>query len=460
VNTNQSSKKSHLIVDGANDMSDTPEAVDPEAPAASAAEPINQATAGTPAQQPQQTTNYFDQFDKDEDSTWSKVAERRRLNSIDGYYRGTLLGHLDLERMKTINHLRHEGISDDNIVERIGLIPVAVSPGQTSEQINAAIKQWLDEQDTGFDTVIADLVHYDLMRGAGSAHELAAALVGQIEGGLQAPAELLIGAGIRTGAWGLRLLKAAAPHVGFRGALDTVAHNLIHAGVWEEFDSDRRAKSAAAAMLGGTPAGGKVPLPAPQEPAANVKPSAGQEPPGTDAFNRAPEQPGTTPAAPTEKVNPAPVTSNAEIDSIVGEVPYGGDDSPLSKMAIEYRLGNNISEGRNVAVFEYKVGEGNERSYIVRASTRETKHAERTIGAKLLSDPNFDPDKVVNIYSELQPCTLPFSECKKYIARHFPNARVTWSFEYGDTAESRAAGMEALRRAVRKLYQPELDLRR
>jgi hypothetical protein len=354
--------------------------------------------------------------------------------------------------MKTINHLRHEGISDDNIVERIGLIPVAVSPGQTPEQVRAATKRWLDEQETKFDTVAADLIHYNLMRGSGSAYELAAALGGQIEGALQAPAELLIGASMRAGTSALRLLKASTSHAAIRGALDTFVHNLVYPGVQQEFDLDRRAKSAAAAMLNRASAGGNLPVAAPRESAVTTKPGVGQELAGTNAPESPQRQEITTSPAPFESIDP-PSTANDKVDATEGQIPYKWG---LSNAAVVYRRTNkDIGGGRNVAVFEVEIGE--QRFRIARASKKNATHAERMV-AEELTRLKIEPDQVTRIYSELQPCTLPRRRCQAYIARNFPNAYVTWSFEYGPTRESRERGKRALRRAVRNLDQDQLGL--
>lgn len=52
------------------------------------------------------------------------------------------------------------------------------------------------------------------------------------------------------------------------------------------------------------------------------------------------------------------------------------------------------------------------------------------------------------IYSELEPCNVPGGYCSNWIDRTFPQADVTYSFEYGDDVASRRAGVDALRDAV------------
>lgn len=61
------------------------------------------------------------------------------------------------------------------------------------------------------------------------------------------------------------------------------------------------------------------------------------------------------------------------------------------------------------------------------------------------------PSDVLRIYSELEPCSVPGGYCAAWIARTFPGARVTWSFEYGTDVASRRAGVAALQEALERL---------
>jgi hypothetical protein len=126
-----------------------------------------------------------------------------------------------------------------------------------------------------------------------------------------------------------------------------------------------------------------------------------------------------------------------------GQIPYGSSD--LSQKAITYRQAEGVTGGRNVAVFEYKASDGSLQT-VAAASERGVGHAER-IAADQLSDMGVQPSQVTRIYSELQPCNVPGGYCAPFIARTFPQAEVTWSFEYGATPESRAAGVAALKAA-------------
>jgi RHS repeat-associated protein len=130
-----------------------------------------------------------------------------------------------------------------------------------------------------------------------------------------------------------------------------------------------------------------------------------------------------------------------------GQIPYASSD--LSQEAIAYRVANKITGGRNVSVYEYQAADGSLQT-IARASQRGVGHAERIVGGEL-EGLNVDPSRVTRIYSELQPCNMPGGYCAGYLARTFPQAQVTWSFEYGATPASRAAGVAALKSATENL---------
>jgi large repetitive protein len=59
-------------------------------------------------------------------------------------------------------------------------------------------------------------------------------------------------------------------------------------------------------------------------------------------------------------------------------------------------------------------------------------------------------ENVTAVYSELEPCSLNFANCKGMLAREFPNAKISYSFEYGATPQSREAGVRQLQEALRK----------
>lgn len=82
-----------------------------------------------------------------------------------------------------------------------------------------------------------------------------------------------------------------------------------------------------------------------------------------------------------------------------------------------------------------------------RFSERGVGHAERLVWGDL-ERVGVRPTQVTRIYSELQPCSVPGGYCSAWMDRTFPGAQVTWSFDYGADAASRAAGVAALRAAV------------
>jgi hypothetical protein len=99
------------------------------------------------------------------------------------------------------------------------------------------------------------------------------------------------------------------------------------------------------------------------------------------------------------------------------QVPYGSTD--LSQMAQQYRINNDISSGRNVAVFEYVNVDG---SFSYEIAHSQGQHAERIIGGRLESQ-GIDGKSVIRIYSELEPCNIPGGKCRGYIAQNFPRCR-------------------------------------
>jgi hypothetical protein len=116
-------------------------------------------------------------------------------------------------------------------------------------------------------------------------------------------------------------------------------------------------------------------------------------------------------------------------------------------MVQRYRIDNDISSGRNVSVFEYSSEDG---TFSYEIDHSQGQHAERIIGGKLESQ-GVSGDRVTKIYSELEPCNIPGGKCKGYIAQNFPNADVTYSFEYGDSELSRRKGVKELKKAVNGL---------
>ncbi len=164
---------------------------------------------------------------------------------------------------------------------------------------------------------------------------------------------------------------------------------------------------------------------------------------------------GTTAAIAAERnatvdaVEATATADPAEVGAGMRTVPYGVDD--LSLRAIEYRRANDLWGPRNVAVFEYKVGD--EVRTLVRASERGAGHAER-VGLNALEQQGVNPSRVTRVYSELQPCSgLPGGSCGVLLQEKIPQAQVSYSFEYGTTKASRESAREGLLTAVARERQ-------
>jgi len=133
-----------------------------------------------------------------------------------------------------------------------------------------------------------------------------------------------------------------------------------------------------------------------------------------------------------------------------GKTPYGS--SSLSRQVQGVRQGNNFSDARNGAVFQYRADDGSTRT-ILRFSqgfTRGGGHAERII-ARELGQMGVQPSQVTDIYSELQPCNNPGGYCMPFLKEQFPNANISWSFDYLDPA-TRDAGRQAWLDAINNLF--------
>jgi hypothetical protein len=159
------------------------------------------------------------------------LIERTRLNGVDSFYRGTLLGAGRLALMQ------HYTSTPDE-------------PG-----IDPKTKRWRDQLRGDYPQVIADLARYDQMRGFGSASELGAAALGQLGRGLPTP-ESLIGVGAKGASVLWRLAKAGLQQGAANLAVDPIVQGLnVKAGVQDGYDP---ARTAMAGVLGfATGAGAK-----------------------------------------------------------------------------------------------------------------------------------------------------------------------------------------------------------
>jgi hypothetical protein len=139
--------------------------------------------------------------------------------------------------------------------------------------------------------------------------------------------------------------------------------------------------------------------------------------------------------------------------SLGRQIDHGSSDVAQKAIALRQK-DPTISSGRNVAVFEYKEPDGTLQT-IALASEPGFKHAEVLIIDELRRR-GIPPAWVTRIYSELQPCNTRPNLCERLIKDNFPQAEVTWSFEYGASRSSRDRGMAALKKAIRDIDQHQL----
>lgn len=72
-----------------------------------------------------------------------------------------------------------------------------------------------------------------------------------------------------------------------------------------------------------------------------------------------------------------------------------------------------------------------------------------------LAGAGIQPEQVIRVYTELEACAMPGHYCSMWLALSFPNAAVTHSFPYGETAASRADGIRQWRVATADRAQGE-----
>ncbi len=91
-------------------------------------------------------------------------------------------------------------------------------------------------------------------------------------------------------------------------------------------------------------------------------------------------------------------------------------------------------------------GQGGE-PQIVTADGSLALHAEEALWHRL-SAAGLDPDDVLEVYTELQACLMPGHYCAVWLGLTFPNAEFSHSYDYGDTAAEREAGIRELAAAL------------
>jgi hypothetical protein len=132
-----------------------------------------------------------------------------------------------------------------------------------------------------------------------------------------------------------------------------------------------------------------------------------------------------------------------------------------------YRVLHNIPAWRNVAVFRYKLPNGEERTLAI-DSARYTKgggkhagegHSEERLDL-ILERWGIDPEWVTEIYSELEPCTLPGHNCKGMIKETFPNLQTVYhslDYPYGHGTEAEKRQNQQIRATSVKTLKGEAE---
>lgn len=105
----------------------------------------------------------------------------------------------------------------------------------------------------------------------------------------------------------------------------------------------------------------------------------------------------------------------------------------------------DTSSVENYAVFEILDDNGEKQRYTSAGAI--CLHPEERVW-RTLEAAGTRPEQVLRIYTELEACTLPGHYCSMWLALTFPDARVTHSFPYGETHESRSDGVRQLRAAL------------
>ena len=155
------------------------------------------------------------------------LIERVRLNGMDSFYRGTLMGAGRLALMQYYASTPDE-------------------PG-----IDPQTKRGRDQLRKEYPGVVADLARYDRMRRFENPAEFGAAALGQIGGGLPTP-ESVVGVGAKGVTWLARAIRAGLQQGAVNAATDPVVQGLnMRAGVRDEYDPWRTAAAGATGFVTG-----------------------------------------------------------------------------------------------------------------------------------------------------------------------------------------------------------------
>ncbi|WP_033214274.1 nucleic acid/nucleotide deaminase domain-containing protein [Kitasatospora phosalacinea] len=97
------------------------------------------------------------------------------------------------------------------------------------------------------------------------------------------------------------------------------------------------------------------------------------------------------------------------------------------------------------AAFKVRDGRGGEQ--ILTADGSLALHPEEALWYRLAGG-GARPADVLEVYTELQACFMPGHYCSVWMAETFPQAEFTHSFDYGDSAAEREAGIRELAEAL------------
>jgi hypothetical protein len=125
----------------------------------------------------------------------------------------------------------------------------------------------------------------------------------------------------------------------------------------------------------------------------------------------------------------------------VDESAFAERESWWPRVLDDLRLPLNV--GSSAAV-EF-IGADGEKKILTAVSAPGKPHPEELLWHQLHAS-NMSGDVVKQVYCELEPCLMPGHYCAAWLGAEFPEAKFTHSFGYGETAEGREAGVEALMR--------------
>lgn len=198
-------------------------------------------------------------------------AERARLNAADSFYRGTLLGAFELNRLYRLSHLQ------DGEAE---------TPDRKAEM---EFYRWQYEK------IANDLHAYDNMEGFANVSEAVVAFAGQFGASLLSP-EAWLTPQLRGATLAIRAVKAGLAQAGLQLMTDPVTQRLsIDSRVQESYDPWRTGERAAMGFVAGgaihAVKGAVASQPGPNPPTAG----------GRQSWTNRPRGPGPIPSAIADK---------------------------------------------------------------------------------------------------------------------------------------------------------------